>query len=253
MGNKSGKVSFLVFLCCLGLLEVFGGSHQSVLAGEKTVPPKVPVRWQPPVNVGQSGRRTGNPPKTVQGGSRNGCVNSGDLPLTALIPSSYEGRVGVESPVVYVYIPYESGKGYQAIFSLKTHVNGSDKVLYESKLALPDKAGLMAIPLSKDLALQKGEIYRWRLAVQCDWVGGSDYVEGSLSVESEPISSALLERLQRATPMERAEIYLMQGWWYDAVQQLLILQRDEPNNAEVRALWSDLLENEGLTQLISIQ
>ncbi len=250
MGKHSGNWALIRFLLLMGLIGSVFVPQGALLAGEKSSTTKAkPVRWQPPTDVGSSGRRTGNPPKTVHGGSRDVCGNNGEIPLTALIPASYEGRVGVESPVIYVYFPYESAPFYPVSFSLKTMVNGEEQVMFESRFTVKGEAGLLAVPLPDRLALERGLVYRWRFAVQCEG-SAIDYVEGSLSLEPEDISADLLTVLTEATPLERAEVYLTQGWWYDAVKQLLGMQGDDLTNETATMLWSEVLTTEGFANFV---
>jgi hypothetical protein len=245
MVKKSGNWSLIRFLVLMGLVGSVFVPQGALLAEEGSGKSKArPVRWQPPTDVGSSGRRTGNPPRTVHGGSRDGCVNNGEIPLTALIPASYEGRVGVESPVIYVYFPYEAAPFYPVSFSLKTMVDGKEQVMVESFYRVKGEAGLLAIPLPESLPLERGLVYRWRFAVDCEG-SAMDYVEGNLSLEPEEISSDLFARLAGATPLERAEVYLTEGWWYDAVKQLLILHGNG-NSKEVEKLRLSLFSGEDL-------
>lgn len=251
MGKYSGNWTLIRFFLLMGLV----GSvlvPQSVLAEGSSARGKVsPVRWQPPMDVGSSGRRTGNPPKTVHGGSRDGCVHGGDIPLTALIPASYEGRVGVESPVIYVYFPYESASFYPVSFSLKTMVDGQEQVLVESRYRVKGQAGLLAIPLPDRLPLVRGLVYRWRFTVDCEG-STSDYMEGNLSLEPDEISAEFLAELTEATPLERAEVYLMRGWWYDAVKQLLGMRNSKFEDETINIFLKELLNTEMIDNLTII-
>jgi hypothetical protein len=255
MAQNSINISVIRFFLFLGLLGALLLPQNPLLAGEKDtrVKPK-PVRWQPPMDVGQSGRRTGNPPRTVLGGSRNGCGASGDLPLTALIPKSYEGRVGVESPVIYVYFPYDQGTTYPVSFTLKTWQNGAEAVLLDRQWQVPAQAGLLPIPLPEDLELERGLVYRWNFSVDC---GGShntaiDYVEGNLSLEPEEIPAELLAELDLATPLEKLEFYLIFGWWYDSLVQIIKLKQNSAKDSIIEELYTQLSSNEALYLLLTI-
>jgi hypothetical protein len=250
---KTGNVSLIMGLCCLGLLGEFYLTQPGVLSQPTTRTNEAkPVRWQPPPNVGASGRRTGNPPKTVHGGSRTACANQGPLPLTALIPASYEGRVGVESPVIYVYFPYEGAPFYPTSFSLKTMKDGAEQMVFESRFRVKGEAGFLDIPLPSSLELDKGLVYRWRFSVQCT-ASEIDYVEGNLSLEPEEIPAEFLADFATATPLEIAEASLALGWWYDAVQQLLTLKKQKSPNQEVEIIWAEILTKEGLSNLLTIE
>lgn len=205
-----------------------------------------PIRWQPPADVGSSGRRTGNPPPTVQGGSRNGCVYEGDLPLTALIPRSYEGRVGVEAPVLHVYFPYSGEQ--QVRLTVQTYTGTELLEVYQGQFLLKDAVGLVGLPLPSQLALEKDLIYRWRLSVLCEGKIG-DYVEGNFSLEPRELDPEFVARLGEASPIEKAEIYLEQGWWYDAITVLSGLRTDSQGTQ----LWAQLLSAEGLTGFVLVQ
>ncbi|WLT39140.1 DUF928 domain-containing protein [Synechocystis sp. B12] len=220
MAQKSGNITLIRFFLFLGLLGALLLPQDRVWANQKkttTVQPK-PVRWQPPAGVGASGRRTGNPPRTVLGGSRNNCAHNGDLPLTALIPQSYEGRVGFAPPTLYVYFPYDEQESYPVRITVMTADKG---VIYQSDFSAPGKAGLLPIALPEDLELTKNVVYRWRFEVQSVPL---DYVEGNFSLEPEEISLSLLASLAMVSPIERLEFYLEQGWWYESIHSFLTLE-----------------------------
>ncbi|QHV01152.1 DUF928 domain-containing protein [Synechocystis sp. CACIAM 05] len=245
MAQKSGNITLIRFFLFLGLLGALLLPQDAVWANQKkttTVQPK-PVRWQPPAGVGASGRRTGNPPRTVLGGSRNNCAHNGDLPLTALIPQSYEGRVGFAPPTLYVYFPYDEQPSYPVRITVMTADKGA---IYQSDFSAPGKVGLLPIALPEDLELTKNVVYRWRFEVQSVPL---DYVEGNFSLEPEEIPAELLAELDQANPLEKLEFYLIFGWWYDALQQLSILKNNNQHNIFVDDFYLNLLQNENLKVL----
>lgn len=253
MAQKSGNITLIRFFLFLGLLGALLLPQDGVWANQKkttTVQPK-PVRWQPPAGVGASGRRTGNPPRTVLGGSRNNCAHNGGLPLTALIPQSYEGRVGFAPPTLYVYFPYDEQESYPVRITVMTADKGA---IYQSDFSAPGKVGLLPIALPEDLELTKNVVYRWRFEVQCVPPSAQpsflaeDYVEGNFSLDSSPVVSSLASQ----DGWERAQVYLTQGLWYDAFGQLLTLRQKEPENVSIQELWLELLNSEGLSQFSSI-
>jgi hypothetical protein len=244
MVQKSSNITLIRFFLFLGLLGALLLPQDAVWANQKkttTVQPK-PVRWQPPAGVGASGRRTGNPPRTVLGGSRNNCAHNGDLPLTALIPQSYEGRVGFAPPTLYVYFPYDEQESYPVRITVMTAEKG---VIYQSDFSALGKASLLPIALPEDLELTKNVVYRWRFEVQSVPL---DYVEGNFSLEPEEIPAELLAELDQATPLEKLEFYFIFGWWYDAVQQLSELKNNQ-DNIFVNDSYLKLLQNESLKVL----
>jgi hypothetical protein len=63
------------------------------------------------------------------------------------------------------------------------------------------------------------------------------------------IDPTLSRRLQQAPPKERVVLYAKERLWYEALETLVKLQRDRPNDPAVISAWNKLLKSVGLDMI----
>lgn len=208
------------------------------------------VRWQPPEGTGSPG------PRTTSAGRRG----DSSCDLVSVVPDEIEGRLGVEKPVWHVYVKNVADAAIQASdeadyqMSVKFYYYDSvarkRNVLFEDSFSTVPETGMIAIPLPEDVFLERGITYKWELTADCNSMSKAVPLKGALSLEPELISDELLATLATATPIEKAEIYMGQGWWYDAVFILREILAVDESNLEALALWEELLTAEDLEDLL---
>lgn len=195
--------------------------------------------WQPPDGVGSTGPST----RRAGGGRGETPASTCDAELKALVPSVIEGRVGVESPALVVYVGKEGSEGETAQLKLTYYdEDWTEVIVFQKMLEDFPRDRLFTIPLPTDLVLEKNRVYHWQFALQCDL---ERYVRGAISIEPQEISEEILKQLATAIPIDKARIYMNQGWWYDSVKVLLEIQEQDPENLEAIKLWTELLTAEG--------
>jgi hypothetical protein len=188
-----------------------------------------------------------NPAKTV----RNDCPEV-PAPVTALAPSDREpstnvtlvwGQTTAQRPTLWFYLPYSRQDG-----NLPTHLIIQTDLGKEKKwrFSLPPQPGIVAISLPQEMPLEAGKPYRWILEVECGRKGVDD-VYGW--IQFTPPSTNLAQKLKLAGPVQQAVLYAENGYWYDAINQLAQLQRQQPNHSAAKELWQTLLEDENLGAL----
>jgi hypothetical protein len=75
-----------------------------------------------------------------------------------------------------------------------------------------------------------------------DWVVGG-------WVEHVSKDNPLPEPLENITDLEKVTLYAQEGFWYDALNILVELQRSQPNNPAVANSWTELMESVGLEEI----
>ena len=226
----------------------------------KFVNPLSPIDVQ---EVRQSDRDAFEPPpkedapaQTTGGGSRNGgrCLtdSSLDIPLTALLPSNGLGLTSSDRPTLPVYIPATTAKHLE--LSL---VDANQRGIYQTTIQLPAKAQIVGIKLPKTApALKIEQNYSWSIALICDpsdrlqdWV-----VKGK--VKRIQLQDRALKRqleLTRISSLQYVDLYRKAGLWYETVSALLIYQRNNPNDSQIKEMWQKLLAAAGLEKLTTQQ
>ena len=227
--SSSGLIS--VFLSLLAVLV-------PPLATKVLAAPPVGATFEPP--PGEGAPRGG----TAGGASRpvrtaclpNSSVNS--AALTAMAPRHGIGLSQSDRPNLFVYIPQTTAQ--TAEFSL---FDEQMKGIYQVSVPV-SQAGLVNIGLPDTApSLVKEQTYYWTVALVCnpddrteDWVVGG-------WVEHVGKNDTFKQELEKVTAIERVSLYAQQGFWYDALNTLVELQRSQPYNPEVAATWTELMES----------
>jgi Domain of Unknown Function (DUF928) len=211
--------------------------------------PKLESRGTPTgLRVGAAGRGNGECPTVT-------------LPLTALVPSTEEPDESsqiftvAERPVFWVYIPYATNPTApeEVTLTLRTKVNGKESQEYQERFKLRKTPGIVAFPLPKTLPnLESGQQYYWQLSYICQVAMKSpERIRVYGSIQRVPLDPNLKQHLDTASAQDRIVIYAENGLWQDALTQLAILYRREPENLQLKADWVDLLGSVKLEHLAS--
>lgn len=188
----------------------------------------------------------GRPKGTAGGGSRPDrpfCLQNPTSPqrFVAMAPTQLVGLTTQESPTIWVYIPNTTAKTLEfSLFSEK------QEGIYQTNIPVKT-SGLLSIPLPPDrVKLISGQSYSWAAALVCDPVRRSQdwLVEGW--IQYQPLTAELQRQLVGASVEQQVKLYVQAGFWYEALNLYLELQRSHPNHASLTGLWADLLQSAGL-------
>lgn len=158
--------------------------------------------------------------------------------LTALVPGRHLGLTQSDRPNFFVYIPQTTAQ--TAEFSLfDEQMNG----IYQVNVPVT-KAGLVSISLLDTApSLVKDKPYYWTVALVCNPSDRTDdWVVGGWIERAEP-SATLKQQLANVTAVERVSLYAKQGFWYEALNTLVELQRTQPNHPVVATTWAELMKS----------
>lgn len=184
---------------------------------------------------------------TAGGGSRpvtTACLSNPSAKsssLTALAPGRHLGLTQSDRPNFLVYIPQTTAQ--TAEFSVfDQQMNG----IYQMSVPV-SKAGLVSLRLSDTAPpLAKDKPYYWTVALVCNPSDRTeDWVVGGWIERAEP-SAALKQQLANVTAVEQVALYAKQGFWYDALNTLVELQRTQTNHSTVATTWAELMKSVGL-------
>lgn len=188
----------------------------------------------------------GTPTTTIGGASRGSACLKEKKALKGLIPENKLGLTFAEHPTFYWSVPLTTVKTAQ----LTLFTGQGKKVLYETNLTIPNKAGIISFTLPADAPpLEVGKTYHWYLSLICD---DSDYsnnprVEGW--VERTKPESPLMEKLAKADLQKLPTLYAEAGIWYEALDSLVQLRRTQPNDLKTRLDWKQFLNSVGLNAI----
>lgn len=199
------------------------------------------INFEPPPD------RAGEPEQTAAGGTRGKCpqdTKEPDPPLTLLIPVNKRVLTVAEHPIFFVYVPPTSAQTVQFVLKEKISSNRS-KVIYEAKYPLSGTPGIVSLRIPDNAnKLEIGKNYQWSFALICDPQDrGEDRIQFG-SIKRTELSANLAEEVEKATPLERANLYAKNGIWQDAIATLVELKHSQPDNSNVKVIWEELLQSE---------
>jgi hypothetical protein len=184
---------------------------------------------------------------TAGGGSRpvgGACLSNPSAKsssLTALVPGRHLGLTVAERPNFLVYMPQTTAQTVE--FSLfDEQMNG----IYQMSVPV-SKAGLVSLRLPDTAPpLAKDKPYYWTVALVCNPSDRTeDWVVGGWVERAEP-SATLKQQLANITAVEKVSLYAKQGFWYEALNTLVELQRTQPNHPVIATTWAELMKSVGL-------
>lgn len=159
-------------------------------------------------------------------------------PATLLLPFSNIGLTASEYPTFFVGVTRYAKNG---IFTL---YDEAGKSIYEMTIPLNENLGVFTINLPKTApGLEVGKYYQWSFIAVYDSTK-QGIAEGFISRIK--VDSNLQEKLDKATPLERAALYAQNGIWFDTLSTLAVMRQKEPKNAMFVNEWQELLKSEGL-------
>jgi hypothetical protein len=193
---------------------------------------------------------TGRP----RGGASRGQCPDVAQPLTALVPAVNQpnrsslgsaqtvwGLTLAERPSFWFYVPYTLNPEVGLEFVL---LDENDNTVYQGLLETPSSSpGIVNVTLpSTAKALEVGKMYRWYFMVYC---AGEDpvFTEGAIQRIDPP---AALSQVSQLAPRERAAAYAANGIWFDALNAVAMLHRENPNDAAIAIDWAALLRSADL-------
>ena len=176
-------------------------------------------------------------------------------PLIAVMPeiaiaSSTKNKVYVwgktisAHPSFWFYVAYPVNSYVD--FTLQDE---AENEIYQTTFPLDKTQGIISLTLPQDkVFLVTDKSYHWYLNIMCDPEDSTDdFVEGW--VERVELNPAIHSQLKLAKPLETISIYAENGLWYDTLDSLDRLRKQEPENKAIATIWSDLLQQIGLEEI----
>ena len=191
---------------------------------------------------------TGTPEgdRTVGGTRPEATCKETDKPLTALFANNGRDFTLSEYPTFLFYVPYPPEEIGTIEFLLLDR--SERRTIYRTNLRLSDRPGIIqvSLPANAENALEEGEIYRWRLNLDC---------VPDRSVDPELVLNGWIKRValdapeteaSAADPLGEYQLYRDNGIWYDAIAHLAQLYFANPDNGSLNQAWLELLNELGL-------
>ena len=202
----------------------------------------------------------GRVPGRRRGGARRGDCPATSTQLTALVPETsvatqslpqtyVGGSTTAEYPTIWVYVPYSLSADVTAEFILQDDTGQNIYRIASTNFSAAEVSpGIISISLPSTIApLKIGKLYKWYFKLNCD-AETPIYVQGG--IERIPLNANLANQVVRATPQERANLYVKNNLWYDAVNILAKLYRTNPTDNNTKSAWINLMRSLGLEDIV---
>lgn len=249
MLNKTCLIAAAILPISVATVAIPSSLAQSQRQGTRL--PAKAIVFQPP--------REGAPKATTGAATRNGgaCASHASLSLDRsqgaialpILPQTQYGLTIADRPTFLAYVPPETS-AKQMFFSLKSE-DGNQ--IYQTFMPLTADKGVVAISLpseAPELALDRN--YKWSMAIVCGQALRPDSPRIEGWVKRIPKSSEISTRLPTLAPLDRVALYGRYGIWYDMMGDLNSLRRTSPNDKVIDRTWQQLLNDNGLKEVVSI-
>lgn len=196
------------------------------------------------------------PGSRVPGGTRSICfANSPQLPLTAITPLTEDGLKNAEvpalsdRPVFWIYLPPTLVD--EAEFSLVEN-NSAQTVVYQKSMKLVNSGGMARITLPEDdtIRLKVNHSYLWTFSFLCDPEDPSNLFSVGGGLRRVEASSGFERQLQTSSSEDLPRLYAERGYWLEAVDTLLQLRQQRPQDMNLLQDWTNLLTAVKLDSLV---
>jgi len=201
----------------------------------------------------------GNPtPTTSIGGGRRGndgeCLRnrgmktgapasqSPEHPLTPLLPPNKFGLTISPYPQFFAYIPKTSAIAVE--FTLE---NQQGKGIAQKRIALTSTPSIVSFQF-QETPLEVGKDYKWLVSLVCETGDPEDVFAEGIVRRITP-ESTLTKKLATVSVTEQVHLLAKSGVWYDAIAGLVNLQLSQPNSADLKTSWQNLLKSTSLENL----
>jgi hypothetical protein len=233
---------FLLGLLTIGFMLPFVPNAQSQSRTGR-LSSKISNTWQfkPPSRLGI--------PTGREGGATRGCKTEGNL--FPIVPNPVKALTISSTPTLYWYLPPTEAMAVE--FSLR---DDQDQEVYKTQfiLAETNQSGQvmgLQLPNSETFSgLELSREYVWEVVLICD-LDNPTKEKGTIGIieRIEP-SQELNTNLVNATLEEQLALYFDTGLWYETVDTLVNLNRENPQNQEVTETWKKLMRSVNLPEVM---
>jgi Domain of Unknown Function (DUF928) len=246
------RLTFSQLQKILGVVLAVVAQHTPLLA--QTMPEnRLPTPQQEATFAAPPPPDNGAPTQREGAASRGPCVGASKS-LTALVPLVKHtsvpqnaagvvlGKTAASHPSLWFYVPYTLTSDHPLEFVLQDEAG---KEIYSTALkASETKPGVVGFKLPTSVpALESGKRYRWFFSVYCNQ-DSPVIVTGFL--DRVALNPSLVDQLEQATATEKVALYRKSDLWHEALTTLAELRRQNPEEAQLKAEWTDLLQSIGL-------
>jgi hypothetical protein len=191
------------------------------------------ANYQPPKNPSRPKTPTG-----TNSSRTNECIKNTQTTLTAIAPFSHVGQTVSLQPTLAWFIPNSETREIQ--FSIYEYADSKSKLIYRKQMQ--SSSGIMKLSLANEKTnLSVGKKYLWQVALLCNPNRPSEDLLVRAEIEVVPMPLDLQNQIsQTKEVLKRSELYAKQGFWYDALTELLNNSLNKESTLKLLAELSNL-------------
>jgi hypothetical protein len=169
-----------------------------------------------------------------------GAVRSGLNSLVIPLAPGDGGRTASERPTFYWYLAKSSNFPYKTIFELRDPSDQDGNVVYRAE-GIAEKNGLYKFTLpSNSPSLKPEKVYIWQLRLRGSKASSNLQSLGSIML-SKPDSDMQKAIAQAPTNLDKAKIYGIYGYWFDALNIYTNQIETEPKNKTAYNMRTEMM------------
>lgn len=192
-------------------------------------------------------------PRSTQATVSRGCTQSASAQsnsatpasLTLLAPSDHDGLTASGHPTFFWHISTPA----PMVFVL-TEPGVAQPILEQQ--VQPQQAGVIQLKMPQNSPeLAPGRDYRWSVTLVCnpDRPSANPFIQSW--IKRMPVKPELTQQLAAAgSDHERALVYALTGFWYDALEAISTAQYENPSDPSILEDRLTLLDQVGLKQVV---
>ncbi|NER79037.1 MAG: DUF928 domain-containing protein [Leptolyngbya sp. SIO1D8] len=203
--------------------------------------------YVPPAGLGAPARR--------ESAGTRGCVFGNPANLVALMPENNVGWTTDAYPRFYWYLPINQASFVE--FQLEQISETSEApetpvVLYQTRFAVTGEAGIMSLALLETASmppLVEGDRYRWQVSIFCSPASEEGELQVEGWIERQVLDAELMTAISEASESELVGLYARNGYWFNALDQLVELHMADPENPDWQDQWTEFLDSVDLENI----
>jgi Domain of Unknown Function (DUF928) len=230
---------------------------------------------KPPNRGGVVGNRFGSASRQSDQDPTLGTTRSNRKILTAFVPAyvipvsagsskaestKVWGLTAKENPAVWFYIPYSEAIIARIDFNLKDQDSSNKKTVYQTSILPAKQGGIVGFSLPKNLRLAVDHLYQWELQLTMKIPADSkispppkaEKIAVTGWIQRKNLTSILSREIKQSILTKQADLYAVNGYWYDAFATVAELRRAHPQDLEIQKDWENMLELINLEELADL-
>ncbi|NUN66421.1 DUF928 domain-containing protein [Pseudanabaena biceps] len=208
-----------------------------------------PKRHPAPTSTIGGGRRSGDAQclndKIFQPNNAENTNKSPEQQLTLLLPPNKFGLTILPNPQFFAYIPKTSAIAVEFILE-----NPQGKGIAQKRIPLTSTPTIVSAKFD-NAPLEVGKDYKWLISVVCETGDPEDNFSEGIVRRIAP-ERTLISQLEKASGIEQVSLYERSGIWHEAIAGLINMRLSQPNRAEIKNGWINLLKSSSLEFLANV-